>query len=618
MSRAVTAALTARLPVYSKRRPNESLLGFCIRVAEDNGVGNPLHVAWDAGIDISTVEAIATKPVDLTGLAELTGHPLTRLVLMSYRQIAATKCVNFLGHPLPKELVTVSHRRVCPECLTQERYHRAIWDLTISTVCHVHCRRLLTHCPNCREKLGWTRALVTHCRCGQDLRRFRSDRVPKRECTGLAIIADRLEGIQPRHPIHRQLRLMEPGGLAQMLLYMGWFGTGAIKRPRPIKLLSEGVGIHQLVNNGFSACSDLPQSMWAYLDRLAATKGHRQGRWGIVKTFGPLSSWILSSDMPGDARVFLQNYLSDYMALRGSDETRAKGIHRQTRATVTLIKAARLLGKSQTRVRRILGGKGLLSHDGGGKGAPAKIKSDVVQRLKSELTDLVDRTGARKHLRCSKAAYQVLICSGLIKSADGVAADLFGHQCWSTADLKVVLLELEEQAHRPPASNSISLSRFLAGLASLPGSEAKAKIRAALATSWIDPTKVGLERIRVCRPGRALPNDLVTVPIASLELRLKQEVTYKLCNRRLLKTCRLAGWRGRFVRRDDMKDFRMRYLVPSQLGLDRKPNRYPGWTSDQLLSAGLQPVSGPRIDGSRQYIFRRSEAIRILGPYLKG
>ena len=81
-------------------------------------------------------------------------------------------------------------RLVCPACLTEAAYHRAIWDFIFTSACPIHSRALLDTCRSCGKPLWWAGTDVSHCgRClGGDLTKMPTADVPEANLRGLRVI----------------------------------------------------------------------------------------------------------------------------------------------------------------------------------------------------------------------------------------------------------------------------------------------------------------------------------------------------------------------------------------------------------------------------------------------
>jgi hypothetical protein len=93
----------------------------------------------------------------------------------------------------------------------------------------------------------------------------------------------------------------------------------------------------------------------------------------------------------------------------------------------------------------------------------------------------------------------------------------------------------------------------------------------------------------------------ISVDEAAHRLGLKQQVAYDLVKLGLLSTIQ-DDLPGRRVTQASLEEFQTTYI--SLVEYARLLKRAPRWL---LQTLPVQPVSGPMIDGSRQYFFRRTD-----------
>lgn len=74
--------------------------------------------------------------------------------------------VNYLGIDIPEQYLRLSNPAICPRCIEDSDYHRAIWDHKLVTSCTKHNVELLDYCPDCGEKISWKRNKINRCNCG--------------------------------------------------------------------------------------------------------------------------------------------------------------------------------------------------------------------------------------------------------------------------------------------------------------------------------------------------------------------------------------------------------------------------------------------------------------------
>jgi len=93
--------------------------------------------------------------------------------------------VTFMGHQVPYKMLR-SSPAICPRCIDEDGYIKAIWDHKLITGCSKHQIYLVQQCPDCNEELDWNRGALNACQCGYELN---SDDTP---CTGTEMVATRL------------------------------------------------------------------------------------------------------------------------------------------------------------------------------------------------------------------------------------------------------------------------------------------------------------------------------------------------------------------------------------------------------------------------------------------
>lgn len=613
MSRAVNHITTARLNSRPRLYSDESILGYLLKAAAANDARTTTEIATRAGIELRWLPALATVPTKLHSLPALLGQPADALLGMTYWPAKGGKTVNFLGHQIGGEFVTTQHRRYCPACLKENGRHRAVWDLSISTACVEHERLLHSRCPKCHGRLGWTNGGPTHCHCGGNLMNASGRKVPATDLVGLG----QLQAILTGGKLPKDLPDVSVATLLDLCLQLGALATEMVKRPRPIRMLERGEDTHRLINAGWQICQDWPSGINGFFEQLQQGAAKRKGRYGIVKSFGRLSDWVVDRSVAPETRRVVREALEDYLDANETIRFRTKKVARtQSGKLLTLTQATKLLNRSVVRVGAILKKHKLVdSWDGRGSGAAILIQAATVKRMRAELNGLVDRKGARRILRISRNGFaKAEQIDWLWKSAaTGPVAELFGRPSWNARGLEA-LVDLFCRAcgaNRPPdrkvrLSDAISSGRF-AEVDFSPKS-----LPRHLDSAWLDEKAKGLARIvlnadrLVQRPQPS--GGALTIPEVAVVLKVKQEVAYHLCRRGLLKTHVEPGIKGQLMSAPEMKSFRHTYVFASQLGLDA--GRHRGWAAEHLMAAGCKPVSGPGVDGGRQFVFRKTEKLK--------
>jgi hypothetical protein len=121
---------------------------------------------------------------------------------------------------------------------------------------------------------------------------------------------------------------------------------------------------------------------------------------------------------------------------------------------------------------------------------------------------------------------------------------------------------------------------------------------------WLSRTQVQTWASRAPAPERRW----LTIPESADRLALKQQVAYHLARVGLVRTER--AWVGRrsaqVVTFDALREFEEKYETLASAAVRAGVDHRSGL--DWALAAGLSVVSGPRVDGGRQYVVRRAGA----------
>lgn len=152
-------------------RPTESLLGYVLRISEENGYDSPWPALVQAGIHQGEM---ASPGFPHHKLSSLTGRPPTAYEEIAYRDSGKTIGYQLLGHHLGDSSacrpLRLRHPAFCPCCADEVGFIDAFWDLGIVIACPKHRTVLTKACPACGLGLSWFRPGLLQCKCGADLR----------------------------------------------------------------------------------------------------------------------------------------------------------------------------------------------------------------------------------------------------------------------------------------------------------------------------------------------------------------------------------------------------------------------------------------------------------------
>jgi hypothetical protein len=596
----------APLPVRLKPYEDESLISFIKRLGLNNGMYETRPLIQILGASVDKLETMATEPFRLKRLATFSGIDKLTLEAMSYWP--QEKRASFRGQPINREFLCIRHRRICPQCLRQAPYHRAIWDVAVFTHCILHGTKLLTRCPSCRSHLTWPTVSLTKCRCGQELSRLVLPRVARKKLGAVAAVQQALFAIAPC-----PIAALSPGDYLALVFKIGWYASGRTARPRPIKLAFGRQSLLPYLERGVQACQDWPHSFHALLDGVAKRAKSRPGRYGFIKQFGSLGDWALREH--GALGVLLRRAFSVYLAANAILRIRTKRVSKPaSSAAITLADAQRILDLPRYRVKAALVAmSAILSSDDRGKGAPVMVDTAAATRLLAELDALASRDQSRRMLGVSRKQMEYLLKGALPLAANNFAAGLLPYAVWTRQDLKDWVSRLCSHSGKiegttipfPKAINlaiarGLDTSKFMTGVRS---GRLRTQRRPAAPGLWA--IEVSLNDLESLAPANAKSG--YSIEEVARRLGVHRQVAYGLVNRGLLRPTGPRRARGRRIAEAALMEFRASYVIASELKVGE--GYHKGWVADQLVKAGATPVFGPSV-GGRQFIFRRSDVIR--------
>jgi hypothetical protein len=248
------------------------------------------------------------------------------------------------------------------------------------------------------------------------------------------------------------------------------------------------------------------------------------------------------------------------------------------------------------------------------------VRERDVNQLRADLDGLLDQDQAWRHLGVAKRTFVLLRDAGLLPApADGAASELMPDRCWRRADLDAFLVKLSQYAkggnERPGDISFATVCRTLSPL----GANATTVVAAML-----DNTIHACAMARGKRGIAALLFDgadlngwqavLSTIKRATLSvdqaafiLQVKQEALYGWVRQGLLATIQVDDSRseqGRRVTAEAIDEFQDRYITAGEIRRDGRLGQSKKLAL-MLIEQGLVPVSGPSVDGCRQFLFRR-------------
>ena len=153
-----------RLRFPNEMHVQESIPGFIARCANDHSVPR-LKAVYDE-IDFRDRLPGKLQIADEAVLAKVTY--VTRSDIRTLKKCvgkqARAKVVAFGDLHIPSEIMEFALRRIAPETLRTQSFHRHDWLNRMLPYCPVSGELLVSRCPRCARNLGWSFAAgIGHC-----------------------------------------------------------------------------------------------------------------------------------------------------------------------------------------------------------------------------------------------------------------------------------------------------------------------------------------------------------------------------------------------------------------------------------------------------------------------
>lgn len=295
-------------------KAREGLLGYVLRVSEDNGYDSPWHIFALAGMSQSEM-TIATLPIDK--LSKVIGRSVQELARLPWQCYPNGDPLPPMSEGRPQVLghLLLKHPKICPHCIAESGVVDAAWDLRIMLACPKHGAALVDRCPACQRKLTWFRRGLDRCRCGHRLTADEQSSFPQHTLDLLQIIYDTLHGL-PTNPTPpsgipaSNLQRMGIDDLLRLLTKVDNALTGNEPKGKYAAYPSD-----RLVRlSGFF--EDWPRQFHRFLRTIDPTPD--QATMGLARRFGYFYSGVVTAkSIPRDKMVFFRAAFGQYASYDG-------------------------------------------------------------------------------------------------------------------------------------------------------------------------------------------------------------------------------------------------------------------------------------------------------------
>ncbi|MGD0281787.1 MAG: TniQ family protein [Dissulfurispiraceae bacterium] len=618
---------------------DESFPGFLLRLAEKNGYDRLSWILQMAGIEKPIYSLPGNLPLDmrkaLSELSRVVGVGKEELLSLLYVQqregVTLEKNASY-SQVIPWHMVRFSRTKVCPECLKEENYCRKIWDLAAVTACPIHKCFLYDECPNCLSPIKWNRFRVSVCDCNYDFRSAPSLKV-KDEYLSLTrhiyfLCGMPLQGVEDEQN-ENPLYSLELNNLFVAIFFIAGQLRGVNETTGKFSASSRrNIYLLHSLAEAFKVFENWPNNFHSFLLGQRDRYNNDKRLTGLNADFGTFHYYLYKTF--ADAKFqFIRNayekYLSEqwdggYLTSKCKFLTRRGISHKKY---ITKVKAQEILQVKEKELDWLLQTGELI-------GIVKKMKSRRMYLI--DLNSVKKRISARSEIMLLKEVAKYLAIGK--KTLRELAREKilciykrtpFDPDRWffKRSEVESFLQNLEELV-REDENHSLKRITFSSCLRRLSAGK----------VGLVDLIKAVLAGdIRPCEKGQGNGlrcflfydkdiTDLIkaqreknrgnrySVTEASEMLGLKEEVGYFLTKKGIIPVEKITTGQKTtvFVTKESISTFEETYTTLSLLAKDHYTS--PKRLALVLMDKGISPISGPMIDGGRQYIFRRTDLQR--------
>ncbi len=505
-------------------------------------------------------------------------------------------------------------RRWCSRCLEEDDVLQGSWTIKLACTCAKHAVWLEDLCPRCQSPQTWADVHLKVCECGAVLAEAPVTPADA-HCVALgqALCGEVGRGQAlsilladiPVPLIHRAVR------------YLALFSEQARpEHPGQVRGTHEQAIAKRFVCGATTFLTTWPSGLHSLMSALQATAPDTLS---VRRTFSPLYR-VLYKELAHPSLQFLRDAFEAYLRENwwGLVCQRNKLMRREAIALhprLTIKAAARSLDVSPSVVRHLVQAdllEAATAQQPSGR-LTCTVGAEEVKAIRSVTQGAYSLEAAARELALPERRLRDLIGKGVVKAAVSRIANQRA-SAWLISQAEVNRMHVVAVACDVGRYRSIRDTLKYARLSEaeatwLVESTLGGELRAYGAVATVLP--IGLacldpDALLAWRVAKRRASDLgMSVDDAARVLGLKQQVAYELVRKGLLIAVQIDG-HGHRVFDDAVNSFRATYVsladIASALG---RSSRHVLGVIDAL------PVTGPTVDGARQYFYRRSDLVQL-------
>lgn len=574
---------------------DESSLGYLCRAAERNALtfGELLRLLSSNTISDQWQHLHQRLCLETADTAKLIGPlPQHWQVTSTLRGISAVE-FNHL------------YKRWCPLCLQELAYFKGVWGLKLSCVCTKHACYLIAHCAQCRQPQSWQHAhLFTCMHCGSALDRSLTSIASPWMVTLQSALVSSLTAERSSF-----FTALDTHAWIRLIRYLGQFdGAELPKRPGQVSGLHHFEVAKHCMHNVAHLLADWPRHFEALLEVIQSSQPASSS---LKKTFGVLYR-VLYFHLRANEFQFLRDSFEAYlhqhwwgMVCKRNRAFKSSTISEHPR--LTLKQVATQTGLAPALIRHLSTSKRIAKSNinlPSGRQVSSFHQADL-PHIEALARDLLNLQATAQYLSVSKRVVRELITAKVI-----TPLAIRKH-----ASMASWLIDKQQLDHLCITTIS-ALAKELVSFASvikywrLREGEMVQLVKTLIAGEFkafdvnghsVVIGKLMLDKLATHDWLKALRQDLGTMSVdeAAKRLGVKQQVAYHLVKVGLLHSIQTKQ-AGKQITKHALEQFNHQYVALSALAKQLQTS-----PSALFKSIKTKPITGPQIDGGRQYFYLR-------------
>lgn len=594
------------LPLRPLPMPSEALSDFLKRLAHANG-----YQQWELWHVLSN--GTGSHVEILT--AALNGYPLPRFSGPAVRGVH----IPVEEYSLRSSDFTRMWQRWCPLCIDEAAWLRPEWRIKVATVCHQHAVHLLQTCPSCEKTPEFGDIFTGKCECGIYFSHVVRP-AERRHVHVAAAIASSLNGRGTLELGGNQVSLTT-NELVRLISYTGRFMDGPdLRKPGQIHQLERLQVASKLFDGAATILSDWPHAYWKCFELCVNNSPHDPS---VQRVFGALYR-VTYHHLREDAFQFLRDGFESYLAHRWHGELnrrhslfKMETVQNHPRGSLASTARVYRVGRNTLKRAVFMGQLPATQFNASSRRDSVTLNLPTVRKVIPDKTEHLDLRKASRTFGLKRTRVQQLVAAGVITPEKRPVWMKSDHWMFRRVDVEKFMLELRSKSKNLQATGDVITLNHALRYWRLTEHEFCSLVETVCKNGipFFISARGLLKDIEFYKPqlhswlqnARDKGDQYVSGQAAAKLLNVKLEVLYELVDKGLIEAT-LTSKGGKVfkqISREILKRFHSEFISLAAMARERKTS-----SNALLKKIHATAVCGPKVDGSRQYFFRRGDVYR--------